>query len=168
MITLPWWAFAALILWAFVSTLLHIVRSRRPLPWFDQGNPVFSAADQASYEALIKVIRTHGPQPVFTADGLIAKRTIFGNGWILNLPLDDQFAHHTGGPAIVAANPHAAAVRAAADLRNAKLQARVIENPDPDLSHNMMAFVVTNALSGGLLIFRKRIDEMPKPQRYKE
>lgn len=146
--------------WAFA-----LATDRNPLPFPDRHYHVFSASSNAGLVALEEVMAMHGVRPRFRADSEGVQRTIFWNGTIINQPrpgMLEQLGHPMGALGFVVDDPDASARRVVELLTRHGLAAEAIHDAEPGLP---ITFVRTDALSGGILVFRKHVLHMgQRPQ----
>ncbi len=142
---------------AFLGVL---VADRNPLPFPDRDYHVFSASSRPALAALERLMQSFGHRPRFRIDSDEVDRTLFSNGTIINHP-HSQISAALGSPGgalgFVVRDPVQAARESAKLLEAAGLQAEVILNAEPGLP---IAFVTTNALISGALVFRKHLLKM--------
>jgi hypothetical protein len=110
--------------------------------------------------ALERLMVLFGHRPRFRIDSDNVERTVFSNGTILNRP-HPQMAARLGEPAgalgFVVPDPERAAREAAQLLNASGFQAEVLLDAEPGLP---IAFVKTDALLSGALVFRKHVLKM--------
>jgi hypothetical protein len=151
---------AVAIAWAFA-----LATDRNPLPFPDRHYHVFSASSDAGLVALEEVMAMHSLRPRFRVDSEGVQRTIFWNGTIINQPrpgMLEQLGHPMGALGFVVDDPDASALRVADLLKRHGLAAEVIRDAEPGLP---ITFVRTDALSGGILVFRRHVLHMgPRPE----
>lgn len=163
---IPKWAVAtvALLLTGLLLWTVLLVRGRNPLPVPDHGSRIFTAASAEGKDAIVELLTMHGLKERFRADTEVVKRSIMYDGTIINLPHSDVL-EKLGDPAasigLVADDPAESAAEAAEYLRERGFEARVVLDAEPDLP---IAFVVTDALRGTVLNFRKHALKMPRPE----
>ena len=145
-----------------IAFLVVLITDRNPLPFPDRDYHVFSASSGPALVALERLMQTYGHRPLFRIDSDEVDRTMFSNGTIINHP-HAQISAALGSPGgalgFVVRDPDRAARESAQLLEAAGLQAEVILNAEPGLP---IAFVKTNALSSGALVFRRHILKMGK------
>ena len=163
---IPKWVVAAialLLIGLMVWTVL-LVRGRNPLPFPDHGSRIFTAASAEGKDAIVELLTMHGMKERFRADTEVVKRSIMYDGTIINLPHPDVL-DKLGDPAasigLVADDPPRSAAEAAEFLREQGFDAHVVLDAEPDLP---IAFIVTDALRGTVLNFRKHALNMPRPE----
>lgn len=148
---------AVLLLIAF---LVALILDRNPLPFPDRDYHVFSASSGPALGALEQLMLKFGHHPRFRIDSDQVDRTVFSNGTIINHP-HSQIAETLGRPGgalgFVVGDPDRAARESAQLLREAGFQADVILDAEPGLP---IAFVKTDALISGALVFRKHVLKM--------
>ncbi len=150
-----------------VWTYLHI-SARNPLPFPDPGSRIFSASSAEGKAAIVELLERNGIPERFQADSSGIQRSIMGDGTIINYPPPDVVEKLGGAVAsigLVSADPVASADEAAEFLRSRGFEARVVLDAEPALP---IAFVVTNAMSGTVLNFRKHLIHMPDPTALKK
>ena len=162
---IPLWAllaFAALAL-AFVTWVVLLTRGHNPLPLPDHGSRIFAAASPDAKAAVIEVLGEHGLTERFRFDTPGVLRSILWDGTIINYSAPEVTARLGGATSsigLVSANPAASAQRAVERLRARGFSAELVTDVEPELP---IAFVVTNALPGTALNFRKHVVHMPRP-----
>lgn len=150
-------ALGILVLAAF---LVALITDRNPLPFPDRDYHVFSASSPGALVALEQLMQNHGHRPRFRIDSEEVDRTVFSNGTIINYPRPRIFGalgQPGGALGFVVDDPEAAARDAARLLQAAGLQAEVVLDAEPGLP---IAFVKTDALISGAIVFRKHVLEM--------
>ncbi len=143
-----------------IAFLVALVTDRNPLPFPDRDYHVFSASSPAALVALEQLMQHHGHRPRFRIDSQEVDRTVFSNGTIINYPrpgIFDALGQPGGALGFVVEDPEAAARDAASRLQAAGLQAEVVLDAEPGLP---IAFVKTNALVSGAIVYRKHVLEM--------
>ncbi len=162
----PLWILIAVgvLLLLSVSWLSLILRGRNPLPFPDPGSRIFTAASPEAKAAVVAVLGEHGLAERFRADSSGILRSIMWDGTIINnAPAD--IIERLGGVqsciGLVSDNPDASAARAVESLRRRGFTADIVENIEPELP---IAFLVTNALPGTAINFRKHVMHLPRPQ----
>ena len=153
----------AAFLFLVVAWLILVAVSRNPLPFPDRGSRIFSAATPEAKDAVVALLALNGVPERFQFNSRGVLRSIMWDGTIINHP-DSGTLEKLGNPSssigIVARDPEASA-RAAADfLRNRGCSAEVVLDAEPELP---IAFVVTNALPGTVINFRKHVIHLPRP-----
>ena len=158
-----------LILISFLMTslivwLVLIVLGRNPLPFPDNGSRIFSAASGEGKDAIVELLAIHGIKERFRADSDGVRRSIMFDGTIINLP-SPEVAQKLNFPAasigLVADDPIASANEAANFLRSKGFKAEVVLDVEPELP---IAFVITDAMMGTVLNFRKHMIHLPQPK----
>lgn len=140
-----------------------LISGRNPLPFPDQGSRIYSASSAAGKAAMVELLERNGIHERFQADSSGILRSIMGDGTIINFPPQDVVEKLGGAVAsigLVSADPVASANEAAEFLRSRGFEARVVLDAEPAIP---IAFVVTNAMSGTVLNFRKHVIHMPQP-----
>ncbi len=148
---------AVLLLVAFLVAMLS---DRNPLPFPDRDYHVFSASSLPALVALERLMQLFGHRPRFRIDSDEVERTVFSNGTIINRPhprISAVLGEPGGALGFVVPDPERAAREAAQLLKAAGFQAAVILDAEPGLP---IAFVKTNALISGTLVFRKHVLKM--------
>ena len=151
-----------LVLLLLITFLVALSTDRNPLPFPDRDYHVFSASSRAALAALEQLMQKFGHKPRFRIDTDQVDRTVFTNGTIINHP-HSQISAALGKPGgalgFVVSDPNGAARESAQILNAAGFQADVILDAEPGLP---IAFVKTDALSSGALVFRKHVLKMGK------
>ncbi|HLC44388.1 MAG: hypothetical protein A2722_03490 [Candidatus Doudnabacteria bacterium RIFCSPHIGHO2_01_FULL_50_11] len=167
----PAWLLLPLVLlaiWSVVITAFHFLWN--PLPYPDLGSWIFVAPSKEAQLAVIGMLRNFGHKPRFRADSQDIKRAIYPTGVIINTvlpPIACQLKGRTSGLAIVHPDPPGAAKEAVEYLEREGYEADVWEDPEPSMDKGSFAFVITSALPGTVLVFRKHIAKLgPRPPRW--
>ncbi len=152
--------FAGLALWAFL-----LASGRNPLPFPDPGSRIFSASSPEAKEVMVELLARFGLKERFRADSSGILRSIMWDGTIINQP-PPEVVEKLGGTVasigLVVKDPAESAESAAEFLRSRGYSATVVLDAEPELP---IAFVVTDAMSGTVLNFRKHVIHLPRPQR---
>lgn len=142
-----------------------LISGRNPLPFPDPGSRIYSASSAEGKAAMVELLERNGIPERFRADSSGIQRSIMGDGTIINLP-PPEVVEKLGGTVasigLVSDDPVASATEAAEFLRSRGFEARVVLDAEPELP---IAFVVTNAMAGTVLNFRKHLIHMPPPTR---
>ena len=148
---------------SLIAWLILIVSGSNPLPFPDNGSRIFSAASAEGKDAIVELLAIHGIKERFQADSGVVRRSIMYDGTIINLP-SPEVAQKLNSPAasigLVADDPIASANEAANFLRSKGFKAEVILDVEPEIP---IAFVVTDAMMGTVLNFRKHMIHLPRP-----
>ncbi|WP_162433463.1 hypothetical protein [Pseudoxanthomonas koreensis] len=150
--------FVTLAAWTYL-----LATSRNPLPFPDRGSRIFTASSPEAKAAIVELLGRHGVKERFHADTSGILRSIMWDGTIINHAPPDalqKLDHAAASIGLVVDDPVASANDAAEFLRARGFEARVVLDVEPDLP---IAFVVTNAMSGTVLNFRKHLIHFPKP-----
>jgi hypothetical protein len=150
---------AALAVWTWM-----LASNRNPLPFPDHGSRIFSAASPDAKDAIVSLLAQHGIKERFRADSPEVKRSIMWDGTIINSPTETTLRKLGGASSsigLVSSDPAESATRAVESLRARGFSADVVLDVEPDLP---IAFVVTDAMPGTVLNFRKHLVHFPKPQ----
>jgi hypothetical protein len=151
--------FATLAAWTFL-----LASERNPLPFPDNGSRIFAASSPQAKEAVVSLLAQHGIKPRFEFNTEGVQRTILWDGTIINhssAAVTQKLGAATSSIGLVADNPSASAQRAAEFLQSRGFEAHVVLDAEPELP---IAFVVSNAMPGTVLNFRKHVIHLPKPQ----
>lgn len=165
---IPIWAvvvagllFAGLAIWTYL-----LARGRNPLPFPDRGSRIFSASSPEAKDAVVALLSQHGISERFQFNSSGIDRSIMWDGTIINQP-DPAVLKKLGGSVasigLVTNDPVESANRAADFLRSSGFEAEVVLDAEPQLP---IAFVVTNAMLGTVLNFRKHIIHLPRPGKH--
>ena len=150
---------AGLIVWTVLLT-----SGRNPLPFPDNGSRIFTAASAEGKDAIVELLAIHGIKERFQANSEGVLRSIMWDGTIINLP-SPEVLQKLNSPAasigLVADDPIASAHEAADFLRSKGFKAEVILDVEPGLP---IAFVMTDAMMGTVLNFRKHMIHLPRPK----
>lgn len=145
-----------------ITFLVALIKDRNPLPFPDRDYHVFSASSAPALVALERLMQNFGHRPRFRIDSTEVDRTVFSNGTIINYP-HSQISAVLGNPGgalgFVVSDPNGAARESAQLLEAAGFRAEVILDAEPGLP---IAFVKTDALISGAVVFRKHVLKMGK------
>ncbi len=163
---IPKWVLIAVgsIILLFVVWAGLAVNGKNPLPFPDPGSRIFAAKSDEGKEAIVALLRMHGLNERFQMDSSGIKRSIMMDGTIINVSpayTVEQLDGATSAIGLVAEDPEAAAEKAAIFLKERGFRARVVKEVEPNLP---IAFVVTDAMAGTAINFRKHVTQMPQPQ----
>lgn len=145
-----------------VLSIVALATDRNPLPFPDRDYHVFSASSPEALEALERIMQNHGHRPRFRIDSEEVDRTVFSNGTIINYPrarIAGVLGNPGGALGFVVDDPDASAREGARLLQEAGFQAEVVLDAEPGLP---IAFVRTNALVSGAIVYRKHVLKMGK------
>jgi hypothetical protein len=162
----PLWgiALAGTLFLAMAGWLTLLLTDRNPFPFPDRGSRIFSASSPEAKDSIVKLLAQYGVHERFQADSSGIRRSIMWDGTIINSS-PPEVMQKLGSPGasigLVADNPEASARQAARFLQSQGYQARVVLDAEPELP---IAFVVTDAMVGTVINFRKHITQMPTPK----
>ena len=162
----PKWGIAliAVIFFSVLTWAGLMAAGRNPLPYPDTGSRIFAAASPQSKKAIVDLLAQHGVEERFQFDSSGIRRSIMWDGTIINFSppaVSEKLGNPSASIGLVAGDPVASANSAAAFLRSRGFSAKVVLDAEPALP---IAFVVTDAMVGTVLNFRKHVKEMPKPE----
>lgn len=162
----PKWLIAVVLLVfvAFASWSYLLAVGRNPLPFPDHGSRIFSAPTPEAKDAVVALLARHGLKERFQFNTNGVLRSIMWDGTIINQSSPDvlkKLDYAVASIGLVADDPAVSANRAAEFLRSRGFEAKVVLDAEPELP---IAFVVTNAMSGTVLNFRKHVVHLPRPQ----
>lgn len=163
---IPKWLLAvlALVLALLVTWTGLLAAGRNPLPFPDNGSRIFAAASPQAKDAIVSLLAMHGLNARFEFNSTGVRRTIMWDGTIINHSspaVAQKLGSATSSIGLVADDPAESAERAAEFLRSRGFEARVVSDAEPELP---IAFVVTDAMPGTVLNFRKHAIHLPRPQ----
>ncbi len=144
--------------------LILVAIGRNPLPFPDGGSRIFSAASPEGKQAMVDLLRQHGIKERFKFDTPVVLRSIMFDGTIINMPnaeTREKLRSPSASIGLVSSDPEKSAQAAAEFLRSRGFEARVVLDAEPDLP---IAFVVTNAMLGTVINFRKHAVKLPRPR----
>lgn len=153
-------AVAVLVAWTWL-----LATNRNPLPFPDRGSRIFTTPSPEAKEAVVALLARHGIHERFEANSTGILRSIMWDGTIINYAPPEvlqKLGDADASIGLVADDPAASAHEAAAFLQSRGFEARVVLDAEPAIP---IAFVVTNAMSGTVLNFRKHLVHMPRPER---
>ena len=143
-----------------ITFLVALIRDRNPLPFPDRDYHGFSASSTPALAALERLMQKFGHSARCRIDSDQVDRTVFSNGTIINHPhpqISATLGYPGGALGFVVGDPDRAARESAQLLQDDGFQADVILGAEPGLP---IAFVRTNALISGALVFRKHVLKM--------
>ena len=158
-----WLVVLAVILLAGFSTWSFLVaKGRNPLPFPDPGSRIFSASSPQAKDAIVAMLAKYGinERLQFNSSGIL--RSIMWDGTIINHPPPEvisKLGNAVASIGLVADDPEASANQAAELLRSRGFEAKVMLDAEPELP---IAFVVTNAMLGTVINFRKHVIHLPR------
>ena len=163
---IPKWllAVAVLLVLALGTWSFLLATGRNPLPFPDPGSRIFSAASPEAKEAVVALLGRHGLKERFRFDTDGVARSILWDGTIINhssAEVSRKLGSASSSIGLVADDPAASANDAAAFLRSRGFEANVVLDAEPGLP---IAFVVSDAMPGTVLNFRRHVIHLPKPQ----
>lgn len=160
----PVWAlvlFGLVLAWA-----LFALNGRNLLPVPDPGSRLFATPSVEAQRAIVELLALHGLSQRFRGDTEGVKRAILWDGFtIITVPsreVREKLLGTAGGLGVVVTDPVVAAEAAATFLRARGFSATVVRDAEPEIP---ICHVVTDALLGVNLNFRKHAVRFPLPQR---
>lgn len=150
---------AGLATWSFL-----LATGRNPLPFPDRGSRIFSAASPEAKAAVVALLARHGLRERFRFDTGGVLRSILWDGTIVNTSsaeVSRKLDGATSSIGLVADDPATSARDASAFLQARGFDARVVLDAEPELP---IAFVVSDAMPGTVLNFRRHVLHLPRPQ----
>jgi hypothetical protein len=163
-IPVPAIAAVIIVMLAYLGWSIALARGRNPLPFPDPGSRIFAASSPEAKNAVVELLERHGLPERFQVNTEQVRRSIFWDGTIINYSTPDvvvKLGSAAASIGMVSADPAASAESAAAFLREQGFSAAVVLDAEPDLP---IAFVLTDALTGAALNFRKHVIHMPRPK----
>jgi hypothetical protein len=163
---IPVWGLtaAAILFIAMGAWLTLLLVDRNPFPFPDRGSRIFSATSPEAKDVIVELLAQHGVKERFQANSSGIHRSIMWDGTIINSS-PREVMQKLGSPSasigLVSSDPEASARAAARFLQSRGYQARVVLDAEPALP---IVFVVTDAMIGTVLNFRKHVSQMPAPE----
>ena len=158
-----WLLVVACLFIAGISTWSFLLATgRNPLPFPDRGSRIFAAPSAEAKDAVVALLAMHGLKERFRMDTDEVRRSILWDGTIINHSSAEVIRKLGAAAACIGlvADDPASAKTAAEFLRTRGFTADVVLDAEPELP---IAFVVTNAMTGTALNFRKHVIHMPRP-----
>lgn len=159
----PLWLLVPLALLAVWA--LFALNGKNLLPVPDLGSRIFAAPSHAAQDAIVALLSQHGLRQRFRGDTPGVRRAILWDGFtLITCPepwVREKLLGTAGSLGVVVKDPRASAEAAAAFLRSRGFTATVVADAEPELP---ICFVVTDALLGVALNFRKHALRFPMPQ----
>jgi hypothetical protein len=147
----------------FCWSVLFII-DRNPLPFPDRGSRIFAAPSLEAKNAIVELLARHGIAERFQVNTDGVNRSIMWDGTIINNS-SPEVNKKLGTPAasigLVVNDPAASAAAAAEFLKSKGFKAEIVSDAEPELP---IVFVITDAMSGTVLNFRKHVIHMPRPK----
>lgn len=156
------WATLATI-WAGIATLMIV---RNPFPFPDRGHRVFGVKDEATRAVVVKLIETlSGKKSLYTFDSGEVHQTILADGYT-SIHYIDRKPPELSACAVSLAvkNPSVSAQDAIRLLQSEGFEANIVENIETNLPLNHLVPVESNAFDGWVLVLRRPLLKMPRPQ----
>ena len=161
---IPLWILLPLLLllvWA-----LFAVNGYNLIPIPDPGSRIYAASSHAAQDAIVGILAQHGLAQRFRGDTPGVRRAILWDGFtIISCPepwVIEKLGGTAGSIGIVVKDPVAAAEDAARVLRAKGFTATVVTDAEPEIP---VCHLVTDALRGVALNFRKHAVKFPMPQK---
>ena len=157
-------------LWILVPALLFIlwalfaVNGRNLLPFPDPGSRIFAASSPAAQDAVVTLLERHGLKQRFWGITPGVRRAILWDWTIISSPSPAVLAKVDGASSsigLVVDDPRRRAEEAALFLQSRGFAARVVPDAEPEIP---ICFLVTDALPGTTLNFRRHAVRFPTPQ----
>ncbi|MGI8669532.1 MAG: hypothetical protein ACR2J3_06725 [Aridibacter sp.] len=145
--------------WAFLA-----VNGRNPLPFPDNGSRIFAAASVEAKDAIVELCGVYGLKERFRMDTDQVKRSIMWDGTIINQSTPELYEKLEGTSScigLVSDNPQTDAEKAVEFLKSRGFAAKIVSDVEPELP---IVFVITDAMKGTALNFRKHIIHLPRPK----
>ncbi len=160
---IPLWVLVPLgvvLVWA-----LFALAGKNLLPIPDLGSRIFATPSHAAQDAVVALLAQHGLTQRFRGDTPGVRRAILWDGFTLITCPEPWVREKLGGTAgslgVVVKDPLQSAEAAATFLRARGFKAQVVTDAEPELP---ICFVVTDALLGVALNFRRHAVRFPMPQ----
>ena len=163
---IPKWVLllVGLLMAGFIVWAVLLASGRNPLPFPDPGSRIFTASSAEAKDAVVTLLSMHGIRERFQANTEGVLRSIMWDGTIINLPSPEVLPKLNSPAAsigLVADDPIASANEAANFLRSKGFKAEVVLDVEPEIP---IAFVLTDAMIGTVLNFRKHMIHLPRPK----
>ena len=159
----PLWGIVVVLFVALAGWTILLATRRNPLPFPDHGSRIFTAASAEGKAAVVALLARHGVRERFQVNTAYVLRSIMWDGTIINYASTETMRRLDSPSAsigMVVADPSDSVAVAAAFLTSRGFSARVVLDAEPELP---IAFVITNAMHGTVLNFRKHVVHMPRP-----
>lgn len=163
---IPPWLLVVLVVALLLSVAWTclLASGRNPLPFPDHGSRIFAAASPQAKDAIVELLALHGLKTRFEFNSADVRRSILWDGTIINhssAAITARLGSATSSIGLVSDNPPASARQAARFLQDRGFEARIVPDAEPELP---IVFVVTNAMPGTVLNFRRHVIHLPRPQ----
>ncbi|MBX3476499.1 MAG: hypothetical protein KF910_02720 [Brevundimonas sp.] len=164
---IPKWLLAVVLV--LVASILGwsvmVAMGRNPLPFPDPGSRIFTASSVEGKDAVVALLERYGGKERLRADSAQVRRSIMMDGTIINHSTPAVMGLVGGADAcigLVASDPAAAAADAAEFLQSKGFRAEVVQDVEPGMP---ITFVLTDALTGSCINFRRDILHMMRSQK---
>ena len=157
------WLFT--LLWAVTATAMLL---RNPLPIPDRGHRLFGVPDEKAHGALLEIVSRAGlPLRFRFSTGPTVQSLLWDNETVIHLV--DSFTTtakglNGNGISLPVADPKKSASVAIRILRAAGFSAELVTGFDEYLPENHLAMIKSSACLDWVLVFRRHVLRMPKPQ----
>jgi hypothetical protein len=148
----------------FIVWALFALNGRNVLPFPDPGSRIFVASSHAAQDAVVTLLERHGLSQRFWGITPGVRRAILWDWTIIASPSAEVLAAVDGATSsigIVVDDPRRRAEEAAQFLQSRGFDARVVVDAEPEIP---ICFLVTNAMRGTTLNFRRHAVKFPTPQ----
>lgn len=156
------WAMLATV-WASIATLMIV---RNPFPFPDRGHRVFGVKDEKTRAVVVKLIETLSSRKSrYTFDLGDIHQTILADGYT-SIHYIDRKPPDLSACAVSFAvkNPLVSAHEAIRLLQSEGFAAKIVEKVETNLPPNYLVPVESDAFDGWVLVFRRPLLKMPRPQ----
>jgi hypothetical protein len=162
----PAWALVliGLLIGGVLPWALFAAAGRNLLPFPDPGSRIFAATSPAAVDAIVAIMECHGGRQRFWGITPGVRRAIMWDGTLVTHPqpwVTEKLQGKAGSIGLVADDPRQAAAAAATYLQSRGFSATVVDDAEPEIP---IVFVVTDALQGTALNFRRHARHFPMPQ----
>ena len=156
------WATLATV-WAVVATLIIV---RNPFPFPDRGHRVFGVKDEATRAVVVKLIETlSGKKSLYTFDSGDIHQTVLADGYTSIHYIDHKPPNLSAcAVSLAVKNPSVSAQAAIHFLHSEGFAAKIVETVETNLPPNCLVPVESDAFDGWVLVFRRPLLKMPRPQ----
>lgn len=153
------------LVWAVTATAMFF---RNPLPIPDRGHRLFGVPDERAHQALLDIVARAGiPLRFRFRTGPTLQSLLWDNETVIHLvdsAIASQVRLNGNGISLPVADPARAASEAIRILQTAGYSAELVTGFDDYLPDNHLVIVKSTACLDWVLVFRRHVLRMPKPQ----
>ena len=162
--SVPFWMFAVVLLWAIAVMVFCFFRN--PLPFHDRGHRCFAVPNERAAKVVVTILgKIAGLPERFTfAPGSTCQTLLWDNMTVIIRHEGDVRGQGLApnGLSVVVSNPKASAQEAAAMLKRAGFAATIKDDVIPE-ADDKFVLLASDAFDGWVLAFRRHVLAMGEP-----